>query len=180
MSAFYYYLNYEARPLAKLDFNSVHGIGRVNPRLSFIFGCMTLNPDISAQLLSLQLDVMSGNELLATGSLKAAGRALNLLGDTIQVETVLLPNTIAFLEETARDNDLSIGLQFHGQLRVSGDLSGVVQPNAAAEGQILPVASSNGTLNIPHSDWLKNILEPIGVGRYMSLTLRFPTTGADP
>ena len=76
MSAYYYTLDYNGRSLVRIDFQSVHGMGKVNPRLNFAFSCKTLDPAISVELASLRLDVMSGQELLGTGVLKAAGQQL--------------------------------------------------------------------------------------------------------
>ena len=175
--AFEYDLTYSGRTLVRLEQQTTVGLGKVSPRLRFGFNAKTLAHGVNGTLLSLQMDVSFKNELIGSGGLRESGQSVRAHGGSVTIDVPLSPQALTFLREGVRDNDLDLNLEFNGLVQVEGDLATLNL--AGMEGSPLQVSRQGSLLLVPHSEWVKKILEPLSSGSYLMLTLHVPPPPAD-
>lgn len=174
-------LNVSTLNWIKLTLSSVRAAGRVSPRIVFTFEARTLQQQRQARIV--QLDVVvsfvsSQNEVLGMGGLRDSGRHVNSFGTTLSLVVPVTHNAIRFVNEHAQGHEIQLALQFNGTAFARDD-----KPEQAWEGLpvieagkwfFTPFQEANLGVNIPRSSWVKDVLEPIGFGKYILFEMPIP------
>jgi hypothetical protein len=123
------------------------------------------------------VDVTFKNELLGRGEVPPSPHEIRSQrsGSLPSFQVPLSAAAIAFLQEEVREDDLGLTLDFSGLFHVS---EAPATLRMVSVGAILPIGG-RGSLTVPHSDWVKKILAPLGVGDYLFMVLRVPPPSAD-
>jgi hypothetical protein len=170
-------LGYGHVTLVHLENQVVGAIGHVTPRLQFTLQASTSDPGLVGRLLSLRVDVTFKNELLGSGQVAPPLHEIRSQpgGNLPSLEVPVSPAAVAFLQEQVREDDLGLTLAFTGLFHVT---EVPPAPAMVPVGAILPV-SGQGSLIVPHSDWVRKILTPLGVGDYVLMQLHVLPPPAD-
>ena len=170
-------LSWGSMTLVQLEDQAVGALGRVTPRLLLTMQANSTDPGLVGRMLALRVDVTFKNELLGWGEVPASQHEIRSQrsGSLPSLEVPLTPAALAFLQDEVRDDDLSLTLAFNGLFHVT---EAPATLRMVSVGSILPL-SGRGSLTVPHSDWVKKILAPLGVGDYMLMVLHVPPPSAD-
>lgn len=176
----------------RLTYQSVSGQGRVLPRLAFEIQARFL-PDSrrpeprEVEVRSLQADAYVGGELVGRGEMRGVVPPISELNDGhLHVEVLISPAAIRFVDETARGDDLGLRLVLQGLLRYRrraewvGDGAGGQAregPGPWEDATISGIPTME--LEIPRSEWVRKVLEPIGTHRYVWMELAIPPPPAE-
>lgn len=174
-----YQVQFANQGILTLEDQSVVGIGRITPRLSFCFKASTaIQPGLTGRMLALELQVTFNAELVGTGTLPPQFHSISLQGASLPaIDVALSPAALEFLRDGVRSNDLVLGLKFSGLFQAdSSGCPGWIQQQSPA--LLLPISSDVGTLQVAHSDWVRKILNPLSAGDYMLLSLHVPAPTA--
>ncbi len=122
---------------------------------------------------------MFDNELLGTGTMSDVGEEVPSLGDRqIHLEVFVDRDAIRFVQDCLREANLSFELEFRGALYVRDDRpEGERRFNSElgqGEWHFVPIKPTRLPVTIARSDWVKNVLEPLGVGEYVLMEMPVP------
>lgn len=162
-------LTYNGQTWAKLTLSSVMGQGRISPRLLFNFEARTLREQTRVQVIQLNATVTLNNELLGRGSVREVGEIITWFdGGFLTFDVFTNREAIYFAQEHFRDHTLFFDVEIAGLLHVCDGKDG--EP-------FIPVnvrSPSKMGLPISRSDWIKKVLEPLGIGEYVLMEMPVP------
>lgn len=176
----------------QFEYATVSSQGRVRPMLNVAFKVrinqLPQRPQMGAHQFSgppevllrhLFLDVRCGSELVAQGQLRSPVPSITIHGDDTQVslDVEISPAAIRHIDVTARGDDVKLMLNFINvgisyREMSSGDAVAAWREAQPAGGQMMMVT-------VPRSEWVKNVLDPIGTVRYIWMELPLPALPAD-
>lgn len=164
---------------AKLTLDSIGGTGRVLPRLYFVLRARTSREAIGVRISQLNARLTFDGELLGTGVVGDAGEEVPCVGDKqVHLELFVDRDAIRFVQDRSHGSNLSFELEFRGALHVRDDRpegEGLLNPEfKRGEWHLVPVKPSKLPMTFARSDWVTNVLEPLGVGEYVSMEVPLP------
>lgn len=172
-------LNVSNQNWIKLTLSSVRAEGHVHPRMVFMFEARTLQQHRHARIVQLDAWLSSlQNEVLGMGGVRELGRQINSFGTSLSFVVPLTHNTIRFINERAQGHEIQLVLQFNGITFAKDDKPDQewvgLPAIEAGHWFFTPFQEANLGINIPRSSWVKDVLEPIGFGKYILFELPIP------
>jgi hypothetical protein len=164
---------------AKLTLDSISGTGRVLPRLHFVLRARTSREAIRVWISQLNARLTFDGELLGTGVVGDVGEEVPSLGDKrIHLEVFVDRDAIRFVQDHSRGSNLSFELEFRGALHVRDDRpegEGPLNPELQrGEWRFVSIKPARLPITLARSDWVTNVLEPLGIGEYVSMEIPLP------
>lgn len=169
-------LTHNAQIWANLGISPIRGKGHVQPTLIFPLEAQTPADGIQVQIDQLYAKLSFNREMLGTGTVDEIGEEIRSGGRQLHLEIPINREAIRFVQDHARDHSLNFELECHGLLWVIDSRSGgpVSASEERGKWRLVPVKSGSVRISIYRSDWVKNVLEPLGIGKYILLELPIP------
>jgi hypothetical protein len=164
----------------ELTYNSVAATGRIQPRLVFSFYATLQRQNVTAQLVYGEAKLLVGNERLGSGACAELGETIpfGLHGNKVLLhfELALSREALRYIEEQLRGHTLAISLELRMLLNLRDDNEHPITPSTypLREWFLLSLKPTTVQIPIARSDWVKHILEPLGVGTYVLMEVRIP------
>lgn len=164
----------------ELTFNSLYAGGRVQPRLGFHFRAQVPRhaPKVTAQIITSEIRLLLGTEVLGHGTMLETGNKLTVdSSGGISCEVFTSREAIHFIEEQFRQHTLALTLSIWALLHVrdDGDTPPYNKQYQLHEWFIAPTKTLQLSIPIARSDWVKSILEPLGMGSYVLMEMPVPS-----
>jgi hypothetical protein len=164
----------------RLTFSYMRADGRISPRIVFTFDARTLIPEQRMQIAQLNVWLSFQNEVLAMGWVREVGRELDSSDQSLTFVVPITHPAIHFVLEHLRDHEIQLTLQFSGAMFARDDRP-LAQWQGGTPGMqpgkwfLAPIRDTNLVVNIPRSDWVKYVLEPVGFGNYVLMEMPVPS-----
>lgn len=161
---------------ALLDSQTVHGRGRVLPRLSFLFNARTPRERMAVEIHVMRGQLVVQNEVLGEGLL--TGIHLNNHDYQVTLEVPVNRQALEFLDGIAQDR-IDVALQLSGWLRGCDDNEdGRRFANQPAPGEWVFQRFGDSVTTLPfqiaRSDWFTQVLAPLGTVDYVPVEIAVP------
>jgi len=162
----------------RLTLSHVRAEGRIHPRLMFTFESRTPTPERRMRIAQLNVGLSFQNEVLGMGSAREPGREIDSFGTDLTFVVPVMHRAIHFVHEYVRDHKIQFTLQFSGAIFARDD-----RPKEKWQGVpeiesgkwfFIPIREANLVIDVARSDWVKDVLEPIGFGKYILFELPIP------
>jgi hypothetical protein len=157
---------------------TVHGRGRVVPRLAFNMLARTTRHDMSVQVHLLRAELVVGGERLGQDML--TGEYLSP-GDTqLTVEIPVDRPALEYLDRVAADGQIEASLRLSGWLRGQDNNADLPQyasrpqPGEWTFEQFGHASQTELSFRIARSDWFTQVLEPLGTVDYFCTEIAVP------
>lgn len=168
---------------ARVDAGTVHGRGRVAPRLVFTMTARTLRDNVSVQLHLMRAELIVGGERLGQDIL--TGEYLSP-GDTqLNAEVPVDRPALEYLDQIARGSHIDANLRLTGWLRGQDKntdrtaYASTPQPDEWVFERFGQTGENELRFHIARSDWFAQVLEPLGTVEYLCTEIAVPR-GDDP
>lgn len=152
--------------------------GRVYPSLAFTFQARVPVSQRKVQIAQMNVGLAFQNEVLGVGWPRELGREIDSSDMDLTFVVPIMHRAIHFVHEHVRDHEVQFALQFSGAMFVRDDRpkekwQGVpeVEPG---KWSFTPIRDTNLVINVPRSDWVKYVLEPVGIGSYILMEMPVP------
>jgi hypothetical protein len=164
----------------ELTYHSLYAVGRVQPRLGFNFHAQVPRhaATITTQIITSEIRLLLGAEVLGHGTKLETGDKLTVdSGRGIACEVFTSREAIHFIEEQFREHTLALTLSIWALLHVrdDGDAPPYNNHYQLHEWFITPTKTLQLSIPIARSDWVKSILEPLGMGSYVLMEMPVPS-----
>jgi hypothetical protein len=163
---------------AVIDPGTVHGRGRIVPRLAFSMNARTTRQNMTVQVHLLRAELVVGGERLGYDTL--TGEYLSP-GDTqLTVEIPVDRSMLEYFDRLAVDGQVNASLRLSGWLRGKDDNTDLPQYASRPQpgewvferfGQAIQTELS---FRIARSDWFSQVLEPLGTVDYFFTEIAMP------
>lgn len=171
----------ERQTWAKFRFLHLGAAGRVYPRLLFTLETRASLPQRKLRVIQLNGSLSFQSEILGIGWLEPygpSGTEIDLHDRQVTLTIPVAHLAIQFVQERARGHAIPVELQLWGTAFVRDDTPVQQQdphsPFSSGQWHFAPFQDSKLSVNIPRSDWVKNVLEPIGFGEYVLMEMPVP------
>lgn len=161
----------------------VYGRGRVLPRLSFQLVARTPREKLKVQIHQLQAELLCANEALGVATVTGLWPSFSDFNFSIDIP--LSRQALAFLNEQFSGDVLDLTLVLTGWLHVlrqpDADEQRFASTPEAGEWGFVSVgrgSSAQLQVRVSRSDWLKQVLEPIGTLEYVLTDIALPKGAA--
>lgn len=165
----------------ELTYQSLDAAGRIQPRLGFHFGVQVPRyaPKCTVQIITSEIRLLLGSEVLGHGTMQGQGVGNKLTvdnGSGISCEVFTTREAIHYIEEQFREHTLALTLSISALLNIrdDGDTPPLNQRYPLHEWFITPTKTLQLYIPIARSDWVKLILEPLGIGTYILMDMPVP------
>ncbi len=164
----------------RLTLSHVRAEGRIYPRVLFTFDARTLTPEQKVQIAQLNVGLSFQNEVLGTGWGREMGRELDSSDQSLTFAVPIVHHAIYFVHEHLQGHEIQFTLQFSGALHARDDRprekwQGGAPGMEPGKWFFVPIRETNLVVNIPRSDWVKYVLEPVGFGNYVLMEMPVPS-----
>lgn len=157
----------------------VYGRGTVFPRLSFELIARTPREKMSVQIHHLHAQLEYANEVLGTGT--ATGIWAHFSDVHLSIEIPISMQTLAYIDQGTTGDRLDFTLSLTGWLHVrrepDPDERRILSTPEPGEWGFISVgrgSTTNVLIQVGRSDWLKQVLEPIGTLEYVLTEIALP------
>lgn len=157
---------------------SISGAGHVLPRLGFNLQASPVRDQSEVHLVSLDADLLLDYEVLGRGQIVSWLGRLTKEG-TLTVEVPLSRDGLAYIADKRPTGDLDLTLRLRGLLHVRHQLDDLQRNTGWEKGERRDVPFGMGPIDnllvqIPRSDWVTKVLEPIGTTHYIMSVIEVP------
>ncbi len=164
----------------ELTYHSMYAGGRVQPRLGFNFRAQVPRyaPTITVQIITSEIRLLLGSEILGHGAMHETGNKLTVdNGSGIACEVFTNWEAIHYIEEQFRQHTLALTLSISALLNIrdDGDTPPLNNRYQLHEWFVTPTKALQLQIPIARSDWVKSILEPLGIGSYILMEMPVPS-----
>ena len=165
----------------RLALSHVRAEGRIYPRVLFTFDARTLIPECKIQIAQLYVGLSFQNEVLGVGWASEVGREVDSsdMNNNLTFPVPITHHAISFVHERLRDHEIQFTLQFNGATFARDDRpkekwQGGAPGMESGKWFFAPIQDVNLVIGVARSDWLKNVLEPVGFGNYVLMEMPVP------
>jgi hypothetical protein len=163
---------------AVVEAGTVHGRGRVAPRLAFTMNARTTRQNMTAQIHLLRAELLVGGERLGQDML--TGEYLSP-GDTqLTVEIPVDRPMLEYFDQLAVDGQVNASLRLSGWLRAQDNNTDLPQyasrpqPGEWVFERFGHASQTELLFRIARSDWFSQVLEPLGTVDYFFTEIAVP------
>lgn len=161
-----------------VDAGTVHGRGRVAPRLAFTMNARTVRQNMVVQIHLLRAELLVAGERLGQDML--TGEYLSPGDSQLTVEIPVDRPTLDFFDRVATDREVNASLRLSGWLRGRDDNTDLPQyasrpqPGEWVFERFGVAAQTELSFRIARSDWFSQVLEPLGTVDYLFTEIAIP------
>lgn len=159
---------FQASTAFKLTFDSVRGEGSVAPRLVMSFTGRPIAEQTRVDVHQLRAEVWLESEMLGAGAMREVVVRLLHQGGNLQVIVPISRDVVRYVDERLRTNSLSLRIDLRAGVRWRREVEG--QVGEWQEGD----AFAQATVTVPRSEWVMNVVAPLGVDEFVQMELPVP------
>lgn len=158
-----------------VEYKRATGRGLIVPSIFFDLEASTPQPDAQVELHHLRGRLYQGSEYLGQGSVEY--RPVST-GTSLEMQIPLALSVIDHISKGLTGANVDLSIRFDGVLRIcSGSERAFVSSPEPGAWTFLGIGSSRSAelnIQIPRSDWFKNVVEPTSMNEYVFTEIRIP------
>ncbi len=152
----------------KLTFDAVRGEGRIAPRLVLSFSGRPTKEQTHVILDRVTAEVWLDSEMIGSGGMRDVAAHLYHYGGNLQVVVPISRDVVRHVDENLRSDQLSLRIDLRAAARWRVERDGDVGEWTE------DAAFSQATVMVSRSDWVTNVVAPVGVEQFVLMELPVP------
>jgi len=147
--------------------NGLNGYGRAMPRLDLNLNVRLMRQGQRLEIHQLRMELRVGTEVLGIGWLNQLGTIVHAGGVTVKITVPVTRDGVKLADDANRESKISVSFDLRG--------NGRFQKADEAEWEFVEIQTSSPHHHaVARSDWIEQVLGPLGFGKYVIMELVLP------